>query len=249
MKKESQTNMNQAENSLRTRVQEARTSRKTVASQGDAVGVNLEGAYRIQAALGEKRDLKGHKFGLISPAKQAQMGISAPIYGRIYTEMLLESPVRLNRFIQPKIEPELAVVLRDALPAQASPEAARSAVGGTFLGVDFLDSIWEGYRFSIAEVVADNTSGGGFLLGKQPLNWPLEGRLSLSLNGELLTEGPVEALGDIGERLSWLSKQLGGLKAGYVIFLGSPAAAVPARPGRLELYGPQESVLTALVEE
>src|SRR5438876_1711214 len=242
-------NLNQAENSLLTRVREARTSRKTAMPQKEAVGVDLEGAYRIQAALGEHRELKGYKFGLISPAKQAQMGISAPIYGCVYAEMLLESPVHVSQFIQPRIEPELAVVLRDDLPAQAPPGVARLAIAGVFLGVDFLDSIWEGYRFSIAEVVADNASGGGFLLGKQPLSEPLTGRLSLYLNGELLTEGPVEALGDIGERLSWLSKQLGGLKAGYVIFLGSPAAAVPARPGRLDLYGPQQSVLTALVEE
>jgi 2-oxo-3-hexenedioate decarboxylase len=241
--------LNQAEKSLLARVREARTSRTTTTSQAEAVGVDLEGAYRIQTTLGENRELKGYKFGLISPAKQAQMGISAPIHGRIYPEMLLESPVHLNQFIQPRIEPELAVVLRDDLPAHAAPEAARLAIAGIFLGVDFLDSIWEGYRFNIAEVVADNTSGGGFLLGKQRLNEPFTGQLSLYVNGELLTEGPVEALGDIGERLSWLSEKVGGLKAGYVIFLGSPAAALPARPGRLELHGPQESVLSARVEE
>ncbi len=240
-------NLNQAEKGLLTRVREARTSRKTTTSQTEAVGVDLEGAYRIQSALGEHRELKGYKFGLISPAKQAQMGISAPIYGRVYAEMLLESPVHLSRFIQPRIEPELAIVVRDDLPAQAPPGAARLAVGGVFLGVDFLDSIWEGYRFSIAEVVADNASGGGFLLGKQQLREPLTGALRLYLNGELLTEGPVEALGDIGERLSWLSEKVGGLKAGYVIFLGSPAAALPAQPGMLELHGPQDSVLTAMV--
>jgi 2-keto-4-pentenoate hydratase len=177
------------------------------------------------------------------------MGISAPIYGRVYADMLLESPVHLSQFIQPRIEPELAVVLRADLPVQASPQAARRAVDGIFLGVDFLDSIWEGYRFTIAEVVADNASGGGFLLGKQPLSEPLTGQLSLYLNGELLTEGPVDALGDIGASLSWLSEQVGGLRTGQVIFLGSPAAALPARPGRLELHGPQESVLSALIEE
>ena len=32
-------------------------------------------------------------------------------------------------------------------------------------------------------------------------------------------------------------------------FAGAKAAAVPARPGRLELHGPQESVLTVIVEE
>ncbi len=242
-------NLTQAEESLLTRVREARTSRKTTTSQGEAVGVDLEGAYRIQATLGENRALRGYKFGLISPAKQAQMGISAPIYGRIYPEMLLESPVHLSQFIQPRLEPELAVVLRDDLPAHVSAEAARLAIDGVFLGVDFLDSIWEGYRFNIAEVVADNTSGGGFLLGKQRLSEPFTGQLSLYLNGELLTEGPVEALGDIGERLSSLSEKVGGLKAGYVIFLGSPAAAFPARPGSLELHGPQESILSAIVEE
>jgi 2-keto-4-pentenoate hydratase len=242
-------NLSQAEESLLTRVREARTSRKTTTSQGEAVGVDLEGAYRIQATLGENRALKGYKFGLISPAKQAQMGISAPIYGRIYPQMLLESPVHLSQFIQPRLEPELAVVLRNALPAHVSAEAARLAIDGVFLGVDFLDSIWEGYRFNIAEVVADNTSGGGFLLGKQRLSEPFTGQLSLYLNGELLTEGPVEALGDMGERLSWLSENVGGLQAAYVIFLGSPAAALPARPGRLELRGPQESVLLAIVEE
>jgi 2-keto-4-pentenoate hydratase len=242
-------NLSQAEESLLTRVREARTSRKTTTSQGEAVGVDLEGAYRIQATLGENRALKGYKFGLISPAKQAQMGISAPIYGRIYPQMLLESPVHLSQFIQPRLEPELAVVLRNALPAHVSAEAARLAIDGVFLGVDFLDSIWEGYRFNIAEVVADNTSGGGFLLGKQRLSEPFTGQLSLYLNGELLTEGPVEDLGDMGERLSWLSENVGGLQAAYVIFLGSPAAALPARPGRLELCGPQESVLSAIVEE
>src|SRR2546425_12699200 len=117
--------LTQAEKSLLTRVREARTSRTTRTSQAEAVGVDLEGAYRIQAALGEHRELKGYKFGLISPAKQAQMGISAPIYGRVYAGMLLESPVHLRQFIQPRIEPGLAAVLRVYLHGQAPPEAAR----------------------------------------------------------------------------------------------------------------------------
>jgi 2-keto-4-pentenoate hydratase len=231
------------------RIQEARAKRKTAPSQVETAGVTLESAYRIQAALGEKRNLKGYKFGLISPAKQAQMKTSSPIYGRVYADMLLESPVHLRRFIQPRIEPELAVVLGEHLPAHTTPELAWLAIGSIVLGIDFLDSVWEGYRFSIAEVVADNASGGGFLLGKEPLHAPVQGTLRLHLNGELLTEGPVEALGDIGERLSWLSEQVVGLQEGDVIFLGSPAAAVPARPGMLELHGPQDSTLAALLEE
>ena len=242
-------NLNQAENSLFARIREARTNRITTTSQAEAIDVDLEGAYRIQAASGEDRKLRGYKLGLISPAKQAQMRISAPIYGRIYPEMLLESPIHLSQFIQPRIEPELAVVLRDDLPTHTSSETARLAIDGVFLGVDFLDSIWEGYRFSTAEVVADNASGGGFLLGRQRLSEPFKGQLRLYVNGELLSEGPVDALGDMGERLSWLSEKVGGLRAGQVLFLGSPAVALPARTGNLELHGPQDSILSARIEE
>ena len=142
--------LSQSEQRLLVYVQEARKSRQKILPQAEALGVDLDGAYRIQALLGEKRKLRGYKLGVTSPAKQAQMGIKSPTYGRVYSEMLLNRPVHLNQFIQPRIEPELAVVMRDDLPAHVSPEAARLAVGGIFLGVDFLDSIWEGYRFSIA---------------------------------------------------------------------------------------------------
>src|SRR3712207_9415548 len=73
--------------------------------------VPLGEAYLVQAALRENRQLAGYKLGLLSPAKQAQMGISAPIFGTICSDMLLNSPVSLGRFIQPRFEPEVAVVL------------------------------------------------------------------------------------------------------------------------------------------
>ena len=57
----------------------------------------------------------------------------------------LQNVVPLLLFLQPRVEPELVVVLRDDVPAQASSETTRLAVAGVFLGVDFLDSIWEEY--------------------------------------------------------------------------------------------------------
>ncbi|MCA3748618.1 MAG: 4-oxalocrotonate decarboxylase [Rubrobacter sp.] len=240
-------NISEDAGALLERVRRAREERRTVRRAGAEVG--LDAAYEIQAALGEGREIKGYKLGLISAAKQEQMGIDSPIYGRVYPEMLLESPVKLSGFIQPRLEPELAVVLGGDLPPGAAPGAASLAVGGLFLAIDFLDSIWEGYRFSISDVVADNTSGGGFLLGERLLDVPLEGKLSLYLNGELLTEGPLEALGKVDERLVWLAGEVGGLKAGQVVFLGSPAAALETRPGTLELRGPEGSALIARIEE
>ncbi len=236
------------------KVQRARKEHRTTPKEN--LDVYLGEAYLVQEELGKGRELKGYKIGLLSPAKQAQMGISSPIYGRVYADMLLESPVSLGRFIQPRFEPELAVVLKADVPSGASPEEARAAVRGAYLGVDFLDSVWEGYHFGISDVVADNASGGGFLQGAQSLSDSLEGQLSLYLDGELLAEGPLEALGDIGERLAWLSEEVAGLleevdglKAGQVIFLGSPMAALEVCPGTLELRGPGDSVLVAKLEK
>jgi 2-keto-4-pentenoate hydratase len=98
-------------------------------------------------------------------------------------------------------------------------------------------------------VVADNASGGGFLLGERLLEGPFSGNLSLYLDGEPIAEGPLAVLENPGERLAWLAGELGGLSAGQLVFLGSPAAAQEARPGTLELRGPQGSILVARIEE
>ena len=157
--------------------------------------------------------------------------------------MVVQGPVSLRHFIQPKFEPELAVVLKQDISPAASQEMVRQAIQAVYLGIDILDSIWADYRFSIAEVVADNSSGGGFLRGTQPLLLPVEGMLRLSLNGNLLVEGSFTAPGQIEECLSWLASQVKGLAAGQIIYLGSPVAAQTAMPGRVELLGPQESLL------
>jgi 2-keto-4-pentenoate hydratase len=217
--------------------------------KAEELGVDVDGAYRVQAALGEGRKVIGYKMGLIAPAKQAQMGVDSPIYGLVYEDMILRSPVRLSSFLQPRLEPELAVILAEDLAPEVSPGAVHSAIGGIFLAVDFLSSVWVDYEFSVPDVVADNVSGGGFLLGERLLNEPLEGNLRLYHNGQLLTEGLVGDIGDIEGWLLWLTKGVGGLEAGQTIFLGSPAAAQKAEPGTVELHGPRGSVLVANLQE
>lgn len=241
--------LSDGENALLSRIREARENRETTAPKAEELGVGVEGAYKVQAAMGEGREVLGYKVGLISPAKQAQMGVDSPIHGRVYEDMILESPVSLSSMVQPRLEPELAAVLGEDLPPDASPGAAHSAISGIFLAVDFLSSVWEDYEFGAADVVADNVSGGGFLLGERLLIEPLEGNLRLYHNGQLLTEGPVGDTGNIGERLAWLSKAVGGLKAGQAIFLGSPAAAQEAVAGTIEVYGPKGSVLVAELQD
>lgn len=219
-------------------IQSARKERQTIPG-GRSWGVGLEGAYRVQEAL-FPGPLKGYKLGLVSEAKQRQMGLGHPIYGRLHPGVFLEG-VEAGRFIQPRVEPEVAFLLARDLPPGASLGQAMAAIGGTFLALDVLDSVWEGYRFTAEEVVADNASEGGIVLGLRRLP-RLPRRLALYQGGRLLTEGPLEALGDPYPRLLWLAGEVGGLKAGQVVLLGSPAPAAPLGEGVLELVS-DEGVL------
>jgi 2-keto-4-pentenoate hydratase len=241
--------LNQDETFLLEQIREARKNRETTPPKAEELGVDIEGAYRIQAALGEGREVIGYKLGLIKPEGQAQMGVDSPIYGRIFEGMVLRSPVQLNSLLQPQLEPELVVVLGESLPPGVSPGAAHTAIGGTYLGVDFLSNVWEDGSPVVADVVANNVAGGGFLLGERLLAEPLEGNLRLYHNGQLLTEGPIGDIGNVGERLAWLSKTVGGLEAGQAIFLGTPAAPQEAKPGTIELHGPHGSVLVVNLQD
>ncbi len=234
------------ESTLRDIILEARRTKATVTGRNESREVDLDGAYRIQASLGTEHDaLKGYKFGLISPAKQQQMNLETPLYGHIYADMLYSDVVPLSDFIQPRIEPEVALVLRDDISGDANAGQVWRAIGGFFLGVDILDSVWEGYKFTAAEVAADNTSGGGFILGPVLYSQMPQGMLRMYLDGALQCEGHLEALGDPVTSLMWLVEQVGQLHAGQVIFLGSPAASVPAKAGALELIDAQGNALIA----
>jgi 2-keto-4-pentenoate hydratase len=242
-------NLSEDENALLAHIREAREKGETTPPKAEELGVDLQGAYRVQAALGEGREVIGYKLGLIKPEDQAQMGVDSPIYGLVYEDMIFESPVPLSSLLQPQFEPEIAVVLGEGLPPGTSPGAAHATIGGIYLAIDFLSNVWEDGAPVVADVVANNVAGGGFLLGERLLSEPLEGNLRLYHNGQLLTEGPVGGIGNIGERLVWLSETVGGLGAGQTIFLGTPAAPQEAVAGTIELHGPRNSVLVADLQD
>jgi 2-keto-4-pentenoate hydratase len=242
-------NLSNEEQQLLAVIQDARANMKAVPGTDESRGVTLDVAYRIQRANRGDRVLKGYKLGLTSPAKQQQMGISTPLYGPIYMDTIYQDRLPLSDFIQPRFEPEIVGILRDDIPVGASPQSIESAIAGYFLGVDILDSIWAHYKFTAAEVAADNTSQGGFLPSQvMSLSRP-QGTLTLYLNGEAKCSGNLVDLGDPVERLAWLAQAVGGLDAGMMIFFGSPAASIPAEAGALEVSDSDGRVMVAKIEQ
>jgi 2-keto-4-pentenoate hydratase len=160
--------------------------------------------------------------------------------------MLLQEPaVNLGAFMQARLEPELAAVLRADIPSGLPPGDIARAVPGLFLAVDILDTVWEAYESEPSEVVADGVNSGAFLLGEQMLPLNVSGELRLRVNGDIVSAGSVADMGDPVTRIGWLAAEVNGLRSGDVVFLGSPGVNVSATAGTLLLEGPDGSTLFA----
>src|SRR6476661_1115467 len=133
---------------------------------------DLETAYLaqqafVQAKIDAGERLVGYKLGLTSRNKQVAMGVDSPLYGRVTSSMLSTygEPIRLDRFIHPRVESEIAFLLARDVTAPATITSVLAATEVVLGAVDVLDSRYESFKFTLADVVADNASAGAFFLG------------------------------------------------------------------------------------
>ena len=205
-------------------------------------------AYQVQDAVVADRVARGSavvgaKLGLTSVAKQRQMKVDEPLYGWLTGDMAIDvaQPLRCSRFIQPRCEPEIAFLLREDLEGRhITASQVLAATAAVYPAIDVLDSRFAGYSFTHPDVIADNASGAGFVLGGQATDPAgLDLRLTgvvLEKNGELVaTAAGAAVLGHPAASVAWLVRALAtrgrGLLAGQVVLSGALTEAVPVSPG------------------
>ncbi|MED7931125.1 2-keto-4-pentenoate hydratase [Nonomuraea sp. LP-02] len=211
-------------------------------------GLSIIDAYTIQ--LAQVREwtaagavVKGHKVGLTSAAMQRQLGVDQPDFGHLTDAMFFQdsAPIDSGRFLQPRIEPEIAFVLGRPLsgPGVTTAEAV-AAVDFVLPALEIIDSRIADWEITLPDTIADNASSGGVVLGTRPVR--LDG-LDLALTGCLLYRGGVleqtgaggAVLGSPINALVWLANVLGergvSLEAGHVVLPGSVTASIPVGPG------------------
>jgi 2-oxo-3-hexenedioate decarboxylase len=210
--------------------------------------IPVETAYEaqklfIQSKLDAGETFVGYKLGLTSRNKQQAMGLDAPLYGRVTSGMLATfgDPVRLDRFIHPRVESEIAFLLARDVEAPATVTSVLAATDVVFGAVDVLDSRYEGFRFTLEDVVADNASAGAFYLG--PVARRPEALVDLRLlgcvvrvDGEVaMTAAGAAVMGHPAASVAWLANQLAAegerLEAGQLVFSGGVTAPVPVTAG------------------
>lgn len=209
-------------------------------------GLTAADAYAIQDGVIARRLARGErpaglKLGFTSEAKMAQMGVSEVIVGRLTDAMRVPDggQVRLRRLIHPRVEPEVAFrIARDVTPEDAEPP-----VDAVAPALEIIDSRYRDFRFSLPDVIADNASSAGFVLGPwQPLGVDLgDLAVRLSVDGAAVETGSTSAiLGHPTRVLPALLKiarrQGMALRAGHVILAGAATAAVPFPPARVEVH-------------
>ncbi|MFI6523375.1 2-keto-4-pentenoate hydratase [Streptomyces uncialis] len=194
-------------------------------------------AYAVQDALIARRlargeRLTGVKLGFTSIAKMRQMGVDDLIHGRITDRMEIPDGGLhdISGLIHPRVEPEVAFLLGATLRPGGDPAAAVAAVAPA---LEIIDSRYDGFRFSLPEVIADNTSAAGYVVGpwSAPRDLANLGVL-LELDGRPAQTGSTAAiLGHPLRALAAAARLTGPLEAGTVILAGAATAAVPLPPG------------------
>lgn len=164
--------MNRLE-SLAVRVDEAAlTARAIPQLTEDYPALTVAEAYQIQAlsvaqrlARGERRI--GVKMGLTSRAKMIQVGVSEVIWGRLTDKMLLEEGGVLpkSNFIHPRCEPEIVFLMKKRLAGPVTALEAMAAVEAVAPAMEIIDSRYMNFKFALPDVVADNSSSSGLVIG------------------------------------------------------------------------------------
>ena len=210
--------------------------------------LDADTAYAVQDAVVSARVeggavVVGAKLGLTSVAKQRQMNVSEPLYGFLTDDMQIDTGEALHcgRYIQPRCEPEIAFLLGQDLEGPHVLAAhVLAATELVFPAIDILDSRFAGYRFTITDVIADNASSAGFVLGGNGMSPEgIDLRLlgcAFEHNGILVgTAAGAAVLGHPAASVAWMVRRLAargrGLRAGQVVLSGALTEAVAVAPG------------------
>ncbi len=217
--------------------------------------ITLDDAYAIQSAqitqkLAQGREIIGWKIGLTSKIMQDALGIDTPDSGVLYDDMVFEtgSEIPAGRFIQPRIEAEIAFVMKAPLGggANITRDDVLAATDYVAPSLEILDTRIQrkdpatGVARKICDTISDNAANAGIVVGAEhhevdmyDLRWA--GAI-ISKNTEVVATGLGAAvLNDPVTSVLWLARRMSQygqrIEAGQVILSGSFIAPIECPPG------------------
>ncbi|MFK7835964.1 MAG: 2-oxo-hept-4-ene-1,7-dioate hydratase [Sulfitobacter sp.] len=210
----------------------------------DHPDMGMDDAYAIQnaiyrAKLAQGRKVVGWKIGLTSKSMQYALNIDVPDSGILFDDMVFDdgAVVPDGRFIQPRIEAEIAFVLKSPLGgADVTRADVIAATDYVAPSIEILDTrifrvdAETGKTRTVFDTISDNAANAGVVLGPQrhaidafDLRWV--GAIT-SRNGEVEETGlGAGVLNDPVESVVWLARRMAGygqsIEPGQIILSGS----------------------------
>ncbi len=219
---------------------------------GDQIGLltlrhpemGMDDAYEVQNAiyrqkLAEGRKVIGWKIGLTSKAMQYALNIDIPDSGILFDDMAFENggTVPTGRFIRPRIEAEIAFVMKSAVGGEnVTREDIIAATDYVTPSIEILDTRIQrvdpesGKARTVFDTISDNAANAGIVLGADrhavdafDLRWV--GALTFR-NGEIEETGlGAGVLNDPVESVVWLARRMAQygqyIEPGQIILSGS----------------------------
>jgi len=201
--------------------------------------ISVDDAYEIQRLSMERRyergeNLVGVKLGFTSRAKMVQMGVDDMIWGRLTDQMMIEDggEIRMDDYVHPRVEPEIAFLLKRSLDGDVSMAEAQASIEAIAPAMELIDSRYENFKFNLPDVVADNCSSSGFVVGawRKPVSDISNLGMLLEFDGRFVQTGSSAAI--LGNPLRSLvnAARLAAtaemeLQPGWIIFAGASTAA------------------------
>ncbi len=212
------------------------------------VATDADQAYAIQRINRDRRRrggdrIVGRKIGLTARAVQRQLGVDTPDYGDLWASSAWGDgeSLPIARFIAPKIEAEVALVMeRDLDAPDATVADVLRAVAFALPAIEIVDSRIADWKIALFDTIADNASSAGFVLGGDPVLLTDVGLRSagmrLERNGDSVSQGVGSAcLGHPLNAAAWLARTLARrgepLRCGDVLMTGALGPMVPAVAG------------------
>ena len=210
--------------------------------------MTAEDAYAVQSINTQQRcelgrRIVGRKIGLTSAAVQQQLGVGQPDFGMLFDDMSYgdSEPISFAGLHQPKVEAEIAFVLRDDL-AMTHPGHAEvmRAVDYLVPAIEVVGSRIASWNIKFVDTVADNASAGVYVLGGTPVKiTDVDLRLCgmvLEKRGDPVSTGAGAAcLGHPLNAVVWLARTMAALdsplRAGDIVLSGALGPMASVEPG------------------
>ncbi len=216
--------------------------------------ISMDDAYAIQKAIFDAKTAQGQsvagwKIGLTSKAMQYALNIDTPDSGILFDEMVFKTGATVpeGRFIQPRIEAEIAFVMKSTIEA-ASPtrDDILAATDYVAPSIEILDTRIvradpeTGQVRNVFDTISDNAANAGVVLGKArhapdafDLRWvgaitSRDGAVEETGLGAGVLNDPVESVVWLATRMAQYGQRI---EAGQIVLSGSFIRPVECPPG------------------